>query len=239
MNLVLLFHSDFVGDTSRVRLKGRRLDHVRDVLRASVGDRLCVGIAGGNIGEGKIMLLDDDALEMHVKVEREPPPPLPVTLILALPRPKVLRRVITSVTTMGVKRIILVNAFRVEKSYWKSPFLEKDEMDKQITLGLEQARDTIFPEIILRPFFKPFVEDELTDIIEGSLSLVAHPGAKETFPHDVNQSVTLAIGPEGGFIPYEIEKLVSCGFRPVRMGHRILPVETAIPVLISRLGYGQ
>jgi 16S rRNA (uracil1498-N3)-methyltransferase len=235
MNLLLLFHNDFIGDTDRVRLKGRRLAHVRNVLRASVGDRLCVGVAGGAIGEGLIMLLNDAALEMEVKVDCHPPPPLPVTLILALPRPKVLRRVIASTTSMGVKRIILTNASRVEKSYWKSPFLGNEEMNKQITLGLEQARDTIFPEIILRPLFKPFVEDELPGIIEGSFPLVAHPAAEEVCPLDVKQSVILAVGPEGGFIPYEIEKLLACGFKPVRMGHRILRVETVIPALLSRL----
>jgi RsmE family RNA methyltransferase len=235
MNLVLLFDNDFIGDTNCVRLKGRRLYHVRDVLRGSVGDRLCVGVAGGDIGEAVITLSNDEALEMEVKVDYPPPPPLPVTIVLALPRPKVMRRVLGSMTTMGVKRIILVNGYRVEKSYWKSPLLGKDELDKYVTIGLEQARDTIFPEIILRPLFKPFVEDELPGIIKGSLPLIAHPEADESCPRDVRQSVTLAIGPEGGFISYEIEKLLACGFKAVHIGDRILRVETAIPVLLSKL----
>ncbi len=234
MNLVLFFKEDFVGDTNFVRLKGRRLAHVRDVLRASAGDRLCVGIAGGNIGEGTITLLNDEALEMEVKVDRYPPRPLPVTVILALPRPKVLRRVIASITSMGVKRIVLINAFRVEKSYWGSPFLEKVEMERQIIFGLEQARDTILPEIMLRPLFKPFAEDELPGIIKGSLPLVAHPASIEACPFDAKQPVTIAVGPEAGFISYEIEKFIACGFKPVRIGDRILAVETAIPALLSR-----
>jgi RsmE family RNA methyltransferase len=234
MNLVLFFKEDFIGDTNFVRLKGRRFDHVRDVLRASAGDRLCVGIAGGNVGEGTITLMNDESLEMEIKADCHPPQPLHVTVILALPRPKVLRRIIASITAMGVKRIILINAYRVDKSYWKSPFLENDEMEKQIILGLEQARDTIFSEIVLRPLFKPFVEDELPGIIRGSLPLVAHPAAIETCPFDVKQPVTIAVGPEAGFIPYEIEKFIACGFKPVRMGDRILTVETAIPALLSR-----
>jgi len=234
MNLVLLFQNDFIGDTGRVRLKGRRFTHIRDVLKSRVGDRLCVGIAGGNIGNGLITLLDDDVLEMEVTAECAPPQALPVTLILALPRPKVLRRVILSVVTMGVKRIVLINAYRVEKSYWKSPFLEKVEMDKKIILGLEQARDTGLPEIMMRPLFKPFIEDELPGIIYGSLSLIAHPGAAEACPRENKKPVTLAVGPEGGFIPYEIEKLILCGFTPVHLGCRILPIETAIPALLSR-----
>jgi len=235
MNLVLLFRNDFIRDTNRVLVTGRRLYHVRDVLRASVGDSLLVGIAGGDLGEAVITLLNEEALEMEVKIDSPPPPPLPVTIVLALPRPKVMRRVLASMTAMGVKRIILINAYRVEKSYWKSPLLGKDELDKYISAGLEQARDTIFPEIILRPLFKPFAEDELPGIIEGTLPLVAHPEAGEACPRDMKQSVTLAIGPEGGFIPYEVEKLLACGFKAVHIGDRILRVETAIPVLLSKL----
>jgi 16S rRNA U1498 N3-methylase RsmE len=44
-----------------------------------------------------------------------------------------------------------------------------------------------------------------------------------------------AIGPEGGFIPYEIEKLIACGFRAVHIGNRILNIEAAVPSLLSRL----
>jgi RsmE family RNA methyltransferase len=123
----------------------------------------------------------------------------------------------------------------VEKSYWQSPVLDSDALQEQLVLGLEQARDTMLPEALLRPLFKPFVEDELPGLIKGSLPLVAHPVASVLCPRDVKSAVTLAIGPEGGFIPYEIEKLVACGFTVVQMGERILSVETAVPALISRL----
>ena len=47
--------------------------------------------------------------------------------------------------------------------------------------------------------------------------------------------MTLAVGPEGGFIPYEVEMLVACRFTPVRLGERILTTETAVPALLARL----
>jgi len=172
---------------------------------------------------------------MEVRLERMPPPGLPLTLVLALPRPKALRRVLRSVSSLGVKKIILLNCSRVEKSFWQSPFLNEAVIRDQLVLGLEQARDTVLPEVLLRPLFKPFVEDELPAIIEGTLPLVAHPAAAAICPRDARQSVTLAIGPEGGFIPYEIEKFVACGFMPIRLGERILSTETAVPALVARL----
>jgi RsmE family RNA methyltransferase len=234
MNLILLFQDDFIDNTI-VRLQGRRLKHILEVHRASIGDELCVGVLNGQIGVGKVTLLSQTLLEMEVRLERAPPPALPLTLILALPRPKVLRRVLRSVSAMGVKKIILLNCFRVEKSFWQSPFLSESSVKEQLVLGLEQARDTVLPEVLLRPLFKPFVEDETPALIKGTLSLVAHPTAAAPCPRDINRATTLVIGPEGGVIPYEIDKLVACGFTPVQMGERILSVETAVPALIARL----
>lgn len=234
MNLILLFDSDFI-DTNRVRLAGRRLKHILDVHRVSEGDELTVGLLNGRIGIGRVAELTNEALDLDVRYERQPPAPLPVTLILSLPRPKVLRRVLKTVSAMGVKKIYLINACRVEKSYWQSPFLEEDAVRDQLVLGLEQARDTVLPSVELRQRFRPFVEDELPGLIASTLPLVAHPGPFRSFPRSTKQPMTLAVGPEGGFIPFEIEMLLSLGFTAVSLGKRILHVEAAIPALLSRL----
>ncbi len=189
----------------------------------------------GRIGAGKVVLLNKEVLEMEVYFERLPPPKLPLTLILALPRPKVIRRVLRSMSSMGVKRIILLNCSRVEKSYWQSPFLASAAIQEQLILGLEQAKDTVLPEVLLKPLFKPFVEDELPSISKGTLPLVAHPVASVDCPRNVKEPVTLVIGPEGGFIPYEIEKLVNTGFSAIHLGARILSVESAVPAFLARL----
>jgi len=235
LNLILLFNEDFIEGTGRVSLTGRRLRHVLEVHRASVGDELSVGLVNDRIGTGKVTALSESLLEMDVNLERMPPPALPIVLILALPRPKVLRRVLRAVSSMGVKKMILLNSFRVEKSYWSSPVLGLESMQEQLVLGLEQARDTILPELLLRPLFKPFVEDELPGLIKGTLPLVAHPNTSTACPRNVGLPVTLVIGPEGGFIPYEVEQLVNAGFSAIHLGERILPVESAVPALLARL----
>ncbi|HYC90655.1 MAG TPA: 16S rRNA (uracil(1498)-N(3))-methyltransferase [Thermoanaerobaculia bacterium] len=226
MNLILLFESDFLAP-DRVRLTGRRLAHVTSVHRAAVGDTLVVGLAGGLLGSGVVTSLDP--LELRVTLDRQPPPPLPLTLILALPRPKVLNRVIAGATSLGVKQIHLINAWRVEKSYWKSPRLAS--LEEQCILGLEQARDTILPTITLHRLFRPFIES----FAPSGRPLVAHPLASLACPRSVHGEVTLAIGPEGGFIAQEIDSFQRAGFTPVSLGPRILRVETAVPALLSRL----
>lgn len=231
MNLILLFDDDFVDD-ERVRLTGRRLAHVTHVHRAAVGDALVVGRLNGRIGRGEVTRIDDEALEMRVHLDRDPPAPLPLTLILALPRPKVLNRVIAGVTSMGVKRIVLVNAWRVEKSYWKSPKMSDANLLLQRVLGLEQAKDTMLPTIEMQRLFRPYVESLRVD---DSLALVAHPTGTRACPRDVQRAVTLAVGPEGGFIAEEIGSLERAGFEAVTMGERVLRVETAVAALIARL----
>jgi RsmE family RNA methyltransferase len=234
VNLILLFDDDFVAP-SRVRLSGRRLQHVRDVHRATIGEDLVVGIANGRVGRGTVTRLDDDAVEMDVVLDRHAPPPLALTLILALPRPKVLNRVIASAASLGIKRIILINAWRVEKSYWSSPRLSEDNLRTQSILGLEQARDTMLPSIETRRLFRPFVEEELPSLAHGTRALVAHPRAPEPCPRDAHEPVTLVIGPEGGFIEAEIASLERAGFTPVSIGERILRVETALAFLVARI----
>lgn len=234
MNLLLLDDADFVA-ADRVILRDRRLTHMQEVHRAESGDRLRVGRLGGLMGEGRLLRLDANEAELQVSFDQAPPAKLPLTLLLALPRPKMLRRVLQTVAAMGVPRLVLLNSYRVEKSFWQTPFLEPDAVREQLILGLEQARDTVLPEVIIEKRFKPFVEDRLPAMAAGSLGLIGHPGPWPECPRALVEPVTLAIGPEGGWIPYEVEKLREAGLAPVQLGERILRVETAVTALLARL----
>lgn len=234
MNLLLLEDGDFIAD-DRVLLSGRRLKHLHEVHRAEAGDSLRVGRLNGLMGSGQLLRLEADEAELSIQLDQPPPAKLPLTLLLALPRPKMLRRVLQTVSAMGVPRLILLNSYRVEKSFWQTPFLEPAAIREQLILGLEQARDTVLPEVLIEKRFKPFVEDQLPQLAAGSLGLIGHPGAYPACPRAVEQPVTLAIGPEGGWIPYEVEKLQEAGLQPVQLGERILRVETAVTALLARL----
>src|SRR5262249_10706606 len=133
MNLVILEQTDFI-DGERVRLEGRRLNHILHIHLAARGDTLRVGLVDGKIGTGVIEQIDNTALEMIVRLDAEPPTSLPVRLILALPRPKVLNRTIAAAASMGIREIDLINSWRVEKSYWESPRLAADNLRLQSIL---------------------------------------------------------------------------------------------------------
>ncbi len=236
---VLLIHPREWGDKGpqgQLILRDERHRHIRDVIRPEPGDQLRVGLLDGKLGLATVLTLDRHSVNLDIHLDTAPPPPLPVTLLLALPRPKVLRRTLQACTTLGVKHIYLINSYRVEKSYWQTPFLEDAALQETLLLGLEQARDTMLPQVHLRQRFKPFVEDELPQLMTGKSAWVAHPTPDAApCPTGVSAPCLLAVGPEGGFIPYEVEKLVTAGFQTIGLGPRILKVEHAVPALLGKL----
>jgi 16S rRNA (uracil1498-N3)-methyltransferase len=234
MNLLLLHPEDQL-DSGLWHITGRRALHVRKVLGLTSGSTLRAGLLNGPLGEAR--LLDDDGKRITLSFSplRPPPEPLPLTLILALPRPKMLKRILIDATSLGVKRIILLNSWKVEKSYWQTPELHAELLQEKLLLGLEQAGDTQLPTLELEPRFKPFVEDQLPEVLAGSRALLAHPGDYPDMPVALNEPVTLAIGPEGGWTDFEADLLRHSGFQCHRFGQRILRVETALPALIGRL----
>lgn len=233
MNLLLLQSSQINGNQAEVT--GRQLEHLRKIHQLDEGSSVRVGEMNGLMGTGIVKSINQDLAVLAIELDTPPPPPLPLTLIMAMPRPKMLRRCLQSVSSMGIKDIYLINSKRVEKSFWQTPFLDKQAIENELILGLEQAQDTIMPNVYQKKLFKPFVEDELGELISGTTALVGHPKGIEPCPINIQQSTTLVVGPEGGFIPYEIEKLAEAGVKAVTLGPRILRVETAIPALISRL----
>ncbi len=234
MNLIILKTSDFTGNKI-VRLHGRRFKHLCTVNKAKKGHEFSCGLLNDKIGTGVITKISDNFLEMEVCLENTPPTPLPLTLVLSLPRPKMLKRIIESVTSLGVKKIYLINSWRVEKSYWQSPLLDKENLEKQMILGLEQSCDTMLPKIYQKRFFTRFVKAELPLIAKDSMCITAHPKALKKCPLHLNTKTTLVIGPEGGLIDKEVDTLENIGFSSFHIGQRILRVETAVTYLIARL----
>lgn len=230
---LLLLRAEEVSADGTVRLEGRRLEHLREVLRVQKGQTIRVGIHGGLMGTAEVL----SAETLKVNVTEAPPPRANVSLILAVPRPKQLKRVIPAVASLGVDRVVLINAARVEKSYFDSKVLNAEFLDSLVDLGLEQACDTVPPQLEIRERLKPFIEDELaTWAPAGSLRQIPHPYAeRELAPVPRDRHVVLAIGPDGGWVPYEVELFQKNGFTPVSLGRRVLRGEVAVPTVLGAL----
>lgn len=237
MNIILLSEQDFSGAT-QVCIDGPRAQHITTVLRARVGDQLKIGLLNQQLGSGVITAMTSNKVTMAIALTHDAPPPCPVHLILALPRPKMLKRIVRAVAELGIKELTLLNSYRVEKSYWQSPALQRERIDMYLQLGLAQAGDTIMPTVTIEKRFKPFVEDRLATACAGRTCFVAHPGLASAPAPKVQGEMLLAIGPEGGFIPYEIEKLQASGLQLLSLGERTLRVETAVPYALAALTHG-
>lgn len=225
---------DFL-DENKVRFEGRRLEHILSVHKAEKNDTLKVGKLNGKMGYGKISEINDKYIEMEVVLKDEPPRPLDIQIVMAMPRPKVFKRMIQDMTTMGIKKIFIIKTWKVEKSFWESPVLNEEKLRESMILGLEQGKDTILPKVEVFKRFKPFVEDRLPAIISGTDCLLGHPGGEAKCERKNSSAVTLAIGPEGGFTPYEVDMFRLKGFKVFSLGERILRVETVLPYIIGKL----
>lgn len=233
---LLLLAPDEIDEDATALLTGRRHEHARAVLRVQPGETLRVGVRGGKCGTGEVLSEGPEGLRLKLTLDSGPPPRSGVSLVLAMPRPKALRRVIPAIASLGVERVVLVNAARVEKSYFDSRILAPEFLAGLIDLGLEQARDTCPPVIEVRERFRPFVEDELDAWAGASARLVPHPAARAELPRvEANRPVTLAIGPDGGWVSFEVGLLERCGFVPVSLGPRVLRVEVAVSYIMGRV----
>jgi RsmE family RNA methyltransferase len=219
-----------------------QITHIKEILKSKVGDCLTIAEMGGNIGKATITKINtNEVLLKDVTLDKKPPAKLDVTVILALPRPKVLRRLIMDMTSLGVNKVIIVNSYRSQKSYWQSPLLER--IDEFVFEGLQQAIDTVPPVIEFKKRFKPFVEDEFPALLldkEQDNAVIAHPYASQSWKaylasgHKETMPKVLCSGAEGGWIDYEVDLLCQHGCTAVSLGERILRTETVVSVLLGQ-----
>jgi 16S rRNA (uracil1498-N3)-methyltransferase len=226
MNRLLFDAAECAGD--RLVLRDARATHLRRVLKVAVGDTVRAGQIDGPLAEARVEGLDDAAIELSLAFGETPPLP-DIDLLLALPRPKVLRRLLPQIAALGVRRILLCNASRVERPYFDTHVLDPAEVRAALLEGLAQAGDTRLPELRVERRLRPLVEDELAVDPDISTRWLLHPHATVGMHEAARRPgrLLLAIGPEGGWIPHELDFLAAQGFAPVGMGKRILRSDTA------------
>jgi RsmE family RNA methyltransferase len=236
VNLILIEPGE-VAAGRLVRLSGARARHLIQVLAVAPGDDVRVGVVDGSRGTATVVSIGDGTVELRCTLEEAVPSRPAVDLILALPRPKVMRRLWAQLAAIGVGRIILTNAERVERNYFDTHVLDEDSFRPLLLEGLQQARDTRLPCVSVHRRFRVLVEDELDDLSPGGIRLVAHPAA-DMRPATIigaggADRVLLAAGPEGGWNEFELRLLEAHGFQTVGLGERPLRSDTACVALLA------
>jgi 16S rRNA (uracil1498-N3)-methyltransferase len=235
VNLLLIEPAEVRTDAT-CTIADRRAQHLRSVVGIEVGSTVRAGLIGGAIGTGEVIADDGSAITLRLALTGSPPPPLDVELLLAVPRPKVITRTIEIAASFAVKRIDLTNAWRVDKSYLRSPRLDPGALALAARFGAEQGATTHLPAIAVHERLMAVLDTRFAAPDDNAMRIVAHPGAPPI--EDVVTRCTptvLAIGPEGGWIERELETLVARGFRPVSLGAPILRVEAAVASALGQL----
>jgi 16S rRNA (uracil1498-N3)-methyltransferase len=238
VNLILCEPDELDAD-GVAALTGVRAAHVHGVLRAQPGDTIRIGIIDGGKGQAEILDVDAERVVVRCTVDPVSPAGPDIDLLLALPRPKVLRRLWAQRAALGVGRIVLTNAARVERHYFDTHVVDPATYRPLLIEGLQQAGDTRVPRVSIHRQFRVLVEDELDALSGDATRLVAHPGGHRPLIDGARdrpeQRVLLAIGPEGGWNAFELDLLTGHRFDVVSLGARTLRTDTACIALLAIL----
>ena len=240
MNLIILENQD-QADGGKYVIEDFRLDHVRDILRASTGKTLEVGLVNGPFGTATVESIDKGRAVLNCVFEDSSRFEVesPIDIICALPRPQTLKKVLHSAAAMGVRNIYFIRSNRVEKSYFDSPLLAENKYRKYLIEGLSQGKCTAIPKVSFHDRFKPFFQDALPTIIttETRKLLFDLEADRNLLQAEIkpDQPVILALGPEGGWVPFEVELMKDLAFEPTTLGSWTLRVENALVAALAQL----
>jgi RsmE family RNA methyltransferase len=231
MNLILIAEDEISSQT--VLLTDYRAEHIIKVLKSKVGDTLRLGVINGDVGTGEVLSVQKNAVEIKFTPECKPPKAPEVSIVMSLPRPKAFRRILFGMVSAGIKDIHIINSWRVEKSYWDSPYITPEHIRRYCLEALSQSKDTIMPAINFHRFFMEFMEEALPAIPSDRKRFLAHPYAAEQ--SELSAPAVVAIGPEGGFVEREIETFYRFGFQSFSTGERVLTTEHFVPFVLGKL----
>lgn len=236
MNRILMESAEVDAD-GRVTLTDRRAGHIAGVLKPVIGQALRIGLLDGPVGEGTVCAVEAGGVTLRCRFESAAPPPSGLNLLLALPRPKVLKRLWAPLASLGLDRILLTNAAKVERHY-DTHWLGEPGYRPLLIEGLQQAGLTRLPVISVHRRLRPLMEDELEARVPDALRLVAHPAADGGMGRVAltnARPVLLAVGPEGGWDAFELKLLAAQGFKHVSLAGGPLRSDVACIALLAVL----
>ena len=241
-------HRFFVEEPSigedTIRITGGDVNHIKNVLRMSLGDQICV-INGQNNKEYycEITEIGNDEVCTQIREVRDADQELKSKIVLfqGLPKSDKMELIIQKAVELGVHKIVPVSTDRtVVKLDAKKEANKRKRWMNISESAAKQSGRLYIPEVTQVVSYKEalamakemdvrLIPYELAEGMEKTREIMSHiePG----------QSVAVFIGPEGGFESSEIEKAMEIGVQPVTLGKRILRTETAGLVTLAMLVY--
>lgn len=208
--------------------------HLHSTLKAVPGDVFKCTVLGKHLCLGKIAELTDSKCQLEL-FEFAPHQTPWFNLVVGLSRPQTTKKILEHATTFGAKNIHFFKAALSEKSYQDSKVFEAKECEEYLLAGLSQSG--IYAEI---PAVKVDKYNPAEHYRNHSQKYILDLHGKESFL-DLKDSIhfdtdiTLAIGPERGFISDDIARFHEAGFKSIKISSSILRVEHAIYSAVSQL----
>ncbi|MBY0413227.1 MAG: RsmE family RNA methyltransferase [Bdellovibrionales bacterium] len=228
MNSLILKNSDGLIRDPKV------ITHLHETLKANVGDSFKCTILNVGLALGTITNLSSAECQLKL-TDITPAPPQWFNLVVGISRPQTSKKVLEHATTFGAKKIHFFKAALSEKSYLDSKVFDENESREYLLAGLSQSAlyDSI-PEVKVDKY-NP-ADSYQNETQKFILDLNATENFLDLAPSiSFDTPVTLAIGPERGFISEDIARFHQAGFKSVKISSSILRVEHAIYSAVSQL----
>ncbi len=236
--------------TEEIEILGGDVNHMRNVLRMKEGEELVVNDGYGNAFECRLLRFTEEAAWVSILEKRRVSCELPskITLFQCLPKGDKMDLIIQKTVELGVSKIVPVASKRcVVKLDEKKKIHKQKRWQAVAESAAKQSGRALIPQVM------PVVDymDALRRIEEQDLCLIPYECASELLEDgkksamqrtreilgaiQKGQSVSIIIGPEGGFEKEEVEAAMKMGAEPVSLGRRILRTETAGLCILSVL----
>lgn len=226
-------------------ITGPEVNHIRNVMRLKPGEKISVSIGGdGKEYRYGIESYTEDSVLCRLRFVKDKEVELPVKVLLfqGLPKADKMDLIVQKAVELGAAEIIPVSMERCVVKLDAGKAAKKTARWQTIAeSAASQSRRSIIPRVLAPMSMKEAVEyaKEQTEVRVIPYELQEDDGSVKQYLESLRegQSVSIFIGPEGGFAPGEVELAKEAGIRPISLGRRILRTETAGLAILSWLIY--
>ena len=240
-----LFADPFDVQDELLTITGPEVNHIRNVMRLKPGEEISVSIGGdGKEYRYGIESYTEDSVLCRLRFVKDKEVELPVKVLLfqGLPKADKMDLIVQKAVELGAAEIIPVSMERCVVKLDAGKAAKKTARWQIIAeSAASQSRRSIIPRVLAPMSMKEAVEyaKEQTEVRVIPYELQEDDGSVKQYLESLKegQSVSIFIGPEGGFAPGEVELAKEAGIRPISLGRRILRTETAGLAILSWLIY--